>query len=141
MTDLFAFHSLTLDPETSPVSDPLTFSLDFSVLQEIPGGGPITWRLTYILDSSGSRKSLVLYTSQEPQVYNLGEKHTITIKTPEFDLSQVKRQVLLNVGIIRLEALILGTSEPVVSVNMVTHVSRDKEDESKLNKTVLNPFD
>ena len=139
MTDLFAFHSLTLDPETSPVSEPLTVSLDFSVLQEIPG--PITWRLTYILDSSGSRKSMVLYTSQEPQAYNLGEKHTITIKTPEFDLSQVKRQVLLNVGIIRLEALILGTSDPVVSVNMVTHVSRDKEDESKLNKTVLNPFD
>ena len=139
MTDLFAVNSLSIDPETSPVSDPLTFSLDFLVLQEIPG--PITWKLTYILDSSGSRKSMVLYSSQEPQVYNPGEKHTFTIKIPDIDLSQVKRQVLLNVGLIRLEALIVGTSEAVLSINMVTHVSRDKEDESKLNKTVLNPFD
>ena len=84
---------------------------------------------------------MVLYTSQEPEVYNPGKKNTIMIKTPEIDLSQVKRHVLLNVGLIRLEALIAGISEPALSINMVTHVSRDKEDESKLNKTVLNPFD
>ena len=74
-------------------------------------------------------------------MYAAGEKHTLIIKTPEIDLSQVKRQVLLNVGIIRLEARSLNGDEAVVAVNMVTHVSRDKEDESKLNKTVLNPFD
>jgi hypothetical protein len=139
MTDFLALHSLTVDPETSPVADPLTLSLDFSVLQDI--AGPVTWTLTYVLDSSGALKSLVLYTSPEPQVYAQGEKHTLTIKTPEIDLSQVKRQVLLNVGIIRLEARSLNGDEAVVAVNMVTHVSRDKEDESKLNKTVLNPFD
>ena len=64
MKDFLALHSLTVDPETSPVCDPLTLSLDFSVLQDI--AGPVTWTLTYVLDSSGARKSLVLYTSPEP---------------------------------------------------------------------------
>ena len=47
--------------------------------------------------------------------------------------------MLLNVGLMRLEAK--SGEESVWAINMVTHVSRDKEDESKLNKTILNPYD
>ena len=124
MTDFFTLHSLVLDPETSPIEAPVTLTLVFSLNQPLPG--PVLWKLTYIIDSSGARKSLQLYTSDQPETYSLGEKHTVVVKTPAsvMDFSQIKRHLLLNVGLMSLEAVAEG--ETVFSINMVTHVSRDK---------------
>jgi hypothetical protein len=80
-----------------------------------------------------------LYKSESPVAYTQGDKHAVTFNIREIDLSQVKRQVLLNVGLMRLEAMV--GSESMLAINMVTHVSRDKEDDTKLNKTILNPLD
>ncbi len=137
MTDIFTVHSLSLEPETSLISAPLSLTLVFSVLKSLPGS--LTWNLTYLLDYTGTRHSKVLFTSDKAEEYQVGEKYTVTITTPEIDISQVKRKVLLNVGLMSLEAR--SGEEAVFTLNMVTHVSRDKEDDQILKKTVLNPID
>ena len=50
-------------------------------------------------------------------------------------MNAIKRHVILNVGLMRLEARVGG--EVIHTINMVTHVSRDKEDENILKKLSL----
>ena len=54
-------------------------------------------------------------------------------------MKEINRKVLLNVGLVRLEAR--AGDEIVYTLNMVLHISRDKANEEILNKTVLNPID
>ena len=68
-------------------------------------------------------------------------KSTLEITTPNIEehLAQVSRKRLLNVGMLRLQAL--KGSEAEITINMIVHVSKDKTDETTLTKTVLNPLD
>jgi len=61
----------------------------------------------------------------------------VSLTCPAFKLDEVPRQTLLNIGLLRLEAY---CQESVIqTLNMVVHISRDKED--GLLKTILNPID
>ena len=51
------------------------------------------------------------------------------------------RRRLLNVGLLSIKAVSAKSGEELVGVNMVVHVSKDKEDDSKLTKIVLNPLE
>ena len=68
-----------------------------------------------------------------------GVEHAVEVKSAKMDLSGVPRHNLLNIGLFSLEAY--AQEALVHTLNMVVHVSRDKQDESVLLKTVLNPLD
>jgi len=53
----------------------------------------------------------------------------------------VPRRRLLNVGLLRIEAVNSLDSSNIMTLNMVVHVSKDKNDDSILLKTVLNPLE
>ncbi len=60
--ELFTVNSLTLDPETSALSEPLTINLSFTLSRPLSG---VTWRVTYILDSMGKRHAINLYEYEQ----------------------------------------------------------------------------
>ena len=63
------------------------------------------------------------------------------MKTPKLDVEKVPRKRLLNVGLLHIEAINAVDQTNMFNLNMVVHVSRDKQDESVLLKTVLNPLE
>lgn len=64
----------------------------------------------------------------------------IEIKIEKFDSKDVPRKTLMNMGLLRIEAA-EQTGKNIFTLNMVVHVSKDKQDESILKKTVLNPLE
>jgi hypothetical protein len=54
-------------------------------------------------------------------------------------VEKVPRKTLLNVGLLHIQAF--NEEDVLMNINMVVHVSKDKSDESLLNKTVLNPLE
>jgi len=43
--------------------------------------------------------------------------------------------------LLSVEAFLKDNEESIVALNMIVHVSKDKQDETKLLKTVLSPID
>jgi len=65
----------------------------------------------------------------------------VTIKTPSIDVSGISRHKLLNVGLLRIEAISVADGEKQLSINMVVHINKKKGFEEELLKTVLNPLE
>lgn len=56
-------------------------------------------------------------------------------------MEEVPRKTLLNVGLLHLQAFEKESKDVQLNINMVVHVGKDKADETKLSKTVLNPLE
>ena len=63
------------------------------------------------------------------------------MKTPKLEVDNVPRKRLLNVGLLHIEAFNSADNAVIMNLNMVVHVSKDKKDETLLQKTVLNPLE
>eukprot|EP00347_Sterkiella_histriomuscorum_P004266 403361105 len=150
--DLFNIKKLEISPETSPISAAVSFKIHFTLTKHI--AHPIIWKVYYIIDYTGKRVINELYKSEKYQYASglvNGEEivNEIELHTPAMDeqISQVPRKTLLNVGLLQIKAFQLSGdseeegSEEVLSMNMVVHVSKDKQDESQLMKAVLNPLE
>ena len=72
---------------------------------------------------------------------NTSETYTFKMKTPKLEVDNVPRKRLLNVGLLHIEAFNAADQTNMLNLNMVVHVSRDKQDESVLLKSVLNPLE
>ena len=135
---MFTVKKLTIEPEVSPIQDEVVLSLKFTLAEPRT---EVKWTVTYILDLTGKRQEIRLYETSETFTYQSGQEQSFDLKTPKLEeLVKVPRQTLLNVGLLRIEA-IDSSKEVLTTINMVVHVSRDKQDESQLMKTILNPFD
>ena len=64
--DLFDIKKIEIDPETSPITQEVAFTLHFSVNKPITG---IQWRVKYIVDSTGTRNIIELLETSEPENY------------------------------------------------------------------------
>ena len=96
----------------------------------------------YVVDYTGQRNILELLETKDPQDFTeVGKVYSVKLATPDMNLEEVKRKRLLNVGLLSIEAYSSESKEKLVTVNMVVHVSKDKTDETKLIKTVLNPLE
>ena len=102
----------------------------------------VSWKVNYIIDSTGKRLIIALVETA-PQDYAEVSPHTHILKlgTPKISVENVPRKTLLNVGLLHIKAVEKATEEELISMNMVVHVSRDKQDEQILNKTILNPLE
>ena len=135
---MFTVKKLTIEPEVSPIQDEVVLSLKFTLAEPRT---EVKWTVTYILDLTGKRQEIRLYETSETFTCQSGQELSFDLKTPKLEeLVKVPRQTLLNVGLLRIEA-IDSSNEVLTTINMVVHVSRDKQDESQLMKTILNPFD
>lgn len=65
----------------------------------------------------------------------------LKLRTPKITVDNVPRKTLLNVGLLHIKAVEKSTGEELISMNMVVHVSKDKNDDLILNKTILNPLE
>ena len=54
MEDILSVKSLAIDPETSKLEDKVTLTIELSREAEL------TWKLTYVIDSAGSKQSIEL---------------------------------------------------------------------------------
>ncbi len=95
---------------------------------------PLAWTLTYVIDSAGSKQPIVLARNLK------SEGLSLRIATPEIDLSSIGRHFLLNIGLFKLEGVDAQTGEVVIGKNMLVHVSKDKQNDEILMKTILNPL-
>ena len=135
---MFTVKKLTIEPEVSPIQDEVVLSIKFTLAEPRT---EVKWTVTYILDLTGKRQEIRLYETSETFTYQSDQELSFDLKTPKLEeLVKVQRQTLLNVGLLRIEA-IDSSNEVLTTINMVVHVSRDKQDESQLMKTILNPFD
>ena len=102
----------------------------------------VIWKVHYVVDYTGQRNILELLETKDPQDFTeVGKVYSVKLATPDMNLEEVKRKRLLNVGLLSIEAYSSESKEKLVTVNMVVHVSKDKTDETKLIKTVLNPLE
>jgi hypothetical protein len=102
----------------------------------------VKWKVSYIIDSTGKRLIIELFETPAPIDYtSTVETYTFAMKTPKIDVEQIPRRRLLNVGLLRIEAINSVDSSNIMTLNMVVHVSKDKNDDSILMKTVLNPLE
>ena len=119
--------SLSIEPETSQITDPVTITLGLSQ------PALLDWTLIYVVDSAGSKQNIVLNKLQS-------DAATLKVETPQIDLSGISRHFLLNIGLFKLEGVNQATGEVVISKNMLVHVSKDKQNDEILMKTILNPL-
>ena len=134
--EVFQVRKLTIEPEVSAIDEEIELQVDFNVSQTLD---TVKWTVTYIFDSTGKRHAMKLFECSEGTTYAPGEHCKFSVKTPKLDLTAVPRKTLLNVGLLRVEASQAGVQ--VMSLNMVVHVSKDKTDDTKLQKTILNPLE
>ena len=108
--------SLAIEPETSKIEDKVVLTLELS------HPSLLSWTLTYVVDSAGSKKTIELNKITE-------NSQSLRIETPEkINLDHIPRHFLLNIGLFRLEA-VDAKGQVVIQKNMLVHVSRDKADE------------
>jgi hypothetical protein len=119
--------SLSIEPETSQITDPVTITLGLSQ------PALLEWTLTYVVDSAGSKQNIVLNKLKS-------DAATLRVETPQIDLSGISRHFLLNIGLFKLEGVNSESGEVVISKNMLVHVSKDKQNDEILMKTILNPL-
>jgi hypothetical protein len=119
--------SLSIEPETSQITDPVTITLGLSQ------PALLEWNLTYVVDSAGSKQNIVLNKLKS-------DAATLKVETPQIDLSGISRHFLLNIGLFKLEGVNSESGEVVISKNMLVHVSKDKQNDEILMKTILNPL-
>ena len=74
---------------------------------------------------------IIALVETAPQDYPEITPHTYVLKlsTPKISVENVPRKTLLNVGLLHIKAIEKATEEELISMNMVVHVSRDKQDE------------
>jgi hypothetical protein len=119
--------SLSIEPETSQITDPVTITLGLSQ------PALLEWTLTYVVDSAGSKQNIVLNKLKS-------DAATLKMETPQIDLSGISRHFLLNIGLFKLEGVNSESREVVICKNMLVHVSKDKQNDEILMKTILNPL-
>jgi hypothetical protein len=114
--------------------------LHFQVKKPLTG---VQWKVRYIVDSTGTRTIINLLETADPYDFqDITTTNKIELATPKIDVEQVPRRRLLNVGLLQIEAVDLkNEGERLMSINMVVHVSKDKNDDNILLKTVLNPLE
>jgi hypothetical protein len=119
--------SLSIEPETSQITNPVTITLGLSQ------PALLEWTLTYVVDSAGSKQNIVLNKLKS-------DAATLRVETPQIELSGISRHFLLNIGLFKLEGVNSESGEVVISKNMLVHVSKDKQNDEILMKTILNPL-
>ncbi len=98
--------------------------------------------MNHIIDSTGKRLIIELVETAPQDYAEVGpHTHVLKLRTPRISVDNVPRKTLLNVGLLHIKAVEKATGEELISLNMVVHVSKDKDDDQILNKTILNPLE
>lgn len=103
--------------------------------------GKVDWKAIYIVDSIGEKIPLVLYQKdEEEETYRSEKPSWKNIQLKAIDTQNVPRKAHLNIATLTITAQI-ESSEPLVNLVMVVHVSRNEAENNALVKTILNPVD
>ena len=114
MSEVIALHSLTIEPNNCPFSDPVVISLQF----DSKGVTNATWKVHYEADVT-SKRHIIELCQQGPIDYEAGS-HNVDLKIPPVNTEGVKTRYLMTMGI--LKCGLFSGDEEVSSINIVTQV-------------------
>ena len=125
-----------IEPETCLVAAPVRVTLNFRVKEALEG---VKWSVDYVVDSTGKRLTFKIFETEVGQNYEANTPLNFSFETPDIGehLAQVKRKQLLNIGLLKLQA-VDGRGVEQLQVNFVVQVRKEGEE---LVKTVLNPLE
>lgn len=134
--DLLRIKAVTIEPNNCPLGAPLALTIPFVLSAPVKGA---YWSLHYEADISSKRHKIPLSTTAPPRDLEAGENlfnHAIEAIPTE----GVKEKYLLQVGMLKLELFSTQSpAEALVSINMVTMVSKD--DHGVLRRNVISPLE
>ncbi len=138
--ELIKVSKLLIEPGSGcPLSAPLALTVKYT----LTGNQPIKaafWTLNYEADIAMKRHVIPLFTTSPPQDLQPGD-HIFERKIDQIPTDGVKEKYLLQVGMLKLELRSASTNSnnSLVSINMVTQVSKD--DKGVLIRNVMSPLE
>ena len=137
--DLIDLKAIQIEPNQCPLSAPLALTLKFTVRSSTPIKAAF-WTLSYEADVSMKRHVIPLLTTAPAADLQPGE-HVFQQKIDKIPTEGVKEKYLLQVGMLKLalRSAAASETEPLVSINMVTQVSKDEKGE--LIRNVISPLE
>lgn len=124
----FRINSLSIDPEVSVISSPVTISMEFSSPRFLPNS---TWKVFYQVDTIRKRKQFEIL-SLPPQDFAAGS-NLLTISIPSIE---VENATTITAGVLLLT--LSSASEELLGINMIVQVMQK---EGEYFKTIFSPLE
>ncbi len=133
--ELLRIKAVQIEPNACPLSAPLALTIPFVLAAPVPGA---FFSLHYEADISAKRHKIPLLTTAPPRDLAAGE-HVFSESIAAIPTDGVKEKYLLQVGMLKLELFSAASTEPLVSINMVTQVA--KNDAGALIRNIISPLE
>eukprot|EP01064_Diplonema_japonicum_P025366 TRINITY_DN366_c0_g3_i1.p1 TRINITY_DN366_c0_g3~~TRINITY_DN366_c0_g3_i1.p1 ORF type:complete len:132 (+),score=19.07 TRINITY_DN366_c0_g3_i1:59-454(+) len=131
MGEVIDLQSCLIEPNNCTFDVPVVITFQF----DSKGVSDVTWEVQYEADYTNKRHVIQL-CSVGPCDYSAGN-HTVDLKIPAVNTEGVKERRLLSMGI--LKCVLCSGKEEIVSVNLVTQVTRDGD--GNLVRMMMSPLE
>lgn len=128
------FEKLEIFPNECNLSDKLTINGSYKSSHSFQG----KWKINYIVDSSFTKHVINLGETDNQQISNKSSNN-LQFKVNEINISNINDNTLFNTGLLKLELIHQSNGTEVISVNVVTQITRTKE--QKYIRTFFNPLE
>lgn len=132
--DLMAVTAVAVEPNQCPLQAPLLITVHYALKRPLAA---VAWQLVYEADYTNKRHAIQLFRG--PSVDMPAGPGVFTHHVPIVQTEGVKEKLLLQMGVLRLVLAQDGNPEPLVSVNMVTTVSKDAS--GTLIRDIMSPLE
>ncbi len=132
--DVLTVTRVDIEPNDCPLQAPIAITMQFTLHKPIAGA---RWDVVYEADYTNKKQALLLHRSHPVDLAPGAQ--VFSHHVPEVRTDSIKEKYLLQVGLLRL-TLSSATEEDIVSVNMVTQVSKDPATGALL-RNIFNPLE